>query len=413
MTNKSSKYLLFSFICAVAVAAPNVSNFAHAESSPAILDMRRHFLDSDVSVLTYQTMNHIFETAPIKTGGKPWKLTSETVPLDFSYRFGGKDHKAGEFSARTFTNALLIVKNGKIVHESYHNFATASTRLLGMSMTKSFTSVLIGRALQDGLIHSVDDQIVAYVPELKGTAYEGVTIEQALRMRTGVDRSDHDQFKPGTRAGDLREKILVRNEMRGLDEAKLVKRKMPPGGPFEYSTLNTTVLGAVLEHATHQRFETYMSEKLWKPLGAQSDAYVIMDGPAPIGHALNGFGMSAVARDYARFGLMMLNGGRANGRQIISASWVGKSTVPGPGDEQVRPGAPLGYRYQWWTIYGSHAYMALGLDGQFIYIDPDTKTVIVKLSYFPRKPTENPEGESLAFFKAVSAWKPQGLPPGN
>jgi CubicO group peptidase (beta-lactamase class C family) len=277
-----------------------------------------------------------------------------------------------------------------------------------MSMTKSFTSVLIGIALQEGAIHSVQDQITDYVPELKGSAYDGVTIEQALRMRTGVDRSDAAQLKPGTPAGDLREKILVRNEMRALDEAKIVKRKAPPGGKFEYSTLNTTVLGAVLENATHRRYEDYLSEKLWKPMGAQSDAYLIQDGPRPVGHVIMGFGLNAVARDYARFGLMMLNQGRANGRQIVPAAWVRQSTGPGPDDEQVAPGAELGYRYQWWTLAGSHAYTALGLDGQFIYVDPDTHTVVVKLSYFPRHPTGKPESETLAFFRAVSAWRPGG-----
>jgi CubicO group peptidase (beta-lactamase class C family) len=147
-----------------------------------------------------------------------------------------------------------------------------------------------------------------------------------------------------------------------------------------------------------------MTERLWKPAGMESYGFWMLDGAPGTGREFNGAGFNAVARDYARFGLMMLHGGKVGSKQIVPQDWVKTATAPRE-TEPVAPGSPLGYRYQWWTIAGTDAYLALGLQGQFIYVDPATETVIVKLSYFPPG-NEEAEMESIDFLRAASQWRP-------
>jgi len=187
--------------------------------------------------------------------------------------------------------------------------------------------------------------------------------------------------------------------------AEILNRRHSPGSVFNYSTIETCVLGWVLERATGMHIAQYMSERLWKPAGMESYGFWILDGNSQAGREFNGAGFNAVARDYARFGLMMLRNGKAETRQIIPQRWVAEATAPRE-TTPVIAGSPLGYRYQWWTIAGTDAYLALGLQGQFIYVDPPTETVIVKLSYFPPG-NEDVEAESLEFLRAAAAWSPK------
>ena len=136
----------------------------------------------------------------------------------------------------------------------------------------------------------------------------------------------------------------------------------------------------------------------------QSHGFWIADGKPGVGRVVNGMGFNAVLRDYGRIGLMMLRNGKANGQQILPHSWVRKSTVPDNKNEPIYPNSELGYQYQWWTLTNSDAYIAIGLQGQFIYIDPAANTVVIKLSYFPPGEVEA-EKESIVFFRAVSKWK--------
>jgi CubicO group peptidase (beta-lactamase class C family) len=189
-----------------------------------------------------------------------------------------------------------------------------------------------------------------------------------------------------------------------VEPALELGRLHPPGKVFNYSTVETGVLGWVLERAVGRSLPEYMEERWWKPAGMQSYGFWITDGPPGVGKAINGMGFNAVLRDYARIGLMMLNEGVANGRRLLSAEWVAQSTIP-DGTEPTSPGARRGYQYQWWTLTDSDAYMAVGLQGQYIYIDPATQTVVVKLSHYPPG-QQRADAESEAFFRAVSEWGP-------
>ncbi|MEP7350300.1 MAG: serine hydrolase [Sphingorhabdus sp.] len=395
-----------STLCASTAMAQSAAASAVGEPTPAIQQIRRIFMDESVNALTFHSIDSIFNTAPVRAGETVSPLLRDERPLDFTYKFQGTQYTPDQFLERTYTNALLIMKDDKIVYENYRNFTRPDTHFLSMSTAKSITSILVGAALEDGFIKALDDKVETYVPELKGSAFAGASVKDLLLMKSGVDRSDNYRPEAGSASDKIREDTMIFNRRRSVDEAFLVKRINKPGSTYLYSTLNTNILGWVLEKATGKPVNQYMSERLWKPLGAESDGFFLTDGPPGVGRPTNGMGFNAVLRDYARIGQMMLHKGRVGDRQIISADWVKESTVP-TGPEPVTPDDDQGYQYQWWTLVDSNAYMAVGLQGQFIYVDPDTRTVIVKLSYFPLSKRAEGEKESEAFFRTVSAWRPQ------
>jgi CubicO group peptidase (beta-lactamase class C family) len=367
---------------------------------PAVQQMRRAMLDPDLNSLTFHNMDQLFTTRVVGRSGPVWHLPPAAHALDFKYTFEGRSYTPEQFLERTYTNALLIMKDGRIVYETYRNNTDETTRFIAFSMTKSIISVLVGIAVQEQRIKSIDDPVDRYLPELGSGGYGGVTIRQILQMRSGVDYEERYDFgNPGIAANN-HEHSLVENVARFADAARTVKRKNPPGTVWQYKTLDTAVLGWLLERVSSgSTLAAYTAQRLWEPLGAEANGFYIMDGPPGVGREFSGAGINATLRDFARFGLMVLNGGEANGHRIVSSQWLAESTHPtgGPGP---------GYGYQWWMGERPGSFQAIGLQGQFIYIDPATRTVIVKLSYFPPGDMA-PERECAAFFSAASAWSPR------
>ena len=367
---------------------------------PAIQELRRRMLDADMNTLTFHNMDDIFWTRTVPRAGPVWELPSRTTPLAFTYRFDGQTPTTEAFLERTQTNALLVMKDGAIIAEIYRNNTDPQTRFISYSMAKSITSMMVGLALSEGHIRSLDDPIEEYIAELADSAYRGVTIRQILEMRSGVDYEERYDFdNPGVAAAN-HNNSLVLNLTRFADAACAVKKKTEPGAVFEYKTLDTAVLGWLIERATGMTASVYMASRIWEPLGAEADGYFIMDGPPGVGREFTGAGFNATLRDYARLGRMVLDGGSADGRRILPADWVAQSTAPSHPET-----AAGGYGLQWWTVADSNAFYALGLQGQFVYIDPDSRTVIVKLSYFPPGDVTGTR-ETLAFMRAASEWRP-------
>jgi CubicO group peptidase (beta-lactamase class C family) len=386
------------------IASSAVSGAAYGQDSEALRNARRHFLDSNVNVLTFHSIDSLFLTKRVENSGTVWALPRNAAKPDFTYQFSGKDHAALDVLDRTFTNALIILKHGAIVYEIYRNQTDTSTHFISFSMAKSITSILIGIALADGQIHSLDDQITQYVPELKESAYDGVTIRQAMDMRSGANYVEQYVTDAPDILAAAFENSMVQNRMRFVSITRAMTRAYPPGEHFSYSTFESCVLGWVLERATKQSITKYTSEHLWKPAGMESYGFWMVDGPPDVGREFNGGGFNAVARDYARLGLMMLRNGKAGDRQVVPAAWVKESTVPGV-REAVNPMDPtLGYHDQWWPVVDSAAYMALGLQGQMIYIDSASDTVVVKLSYVPLG-NRDAFNEAMSFMRAVSHWQ--------
>lgn len=368
--------------------------------APAVQQLRRSMLDTDVNSLMFHNMDQLFTTRVVGRSGPVWHLPRADHSLDFTYSFEGKTYTPEQFLERTYTNALLVMKDGRIVYETYRNNTNESTRFIAFSMTKSITSLLVGIALEEQRIKSLDDPITSYLPELKSGGYNGVTIRQILQMRSGVDYEERYDFgNPGVAARN-HEHALVLNVARFADPARTIKRKNPPGSVWEYKTLDTAVLGWLIERVSGgSTVSAYTAQRLWEPLGTEEDGFYIMDGPPGVGREFSGAGFNATLRDFARIGQMVLNGGEANGHRIVSTQWLAESTRP-------TGGAGPGYGYQWWMGQRPGSFQAVGLQGQYIYVDPTSRTVVVKLSYFPPGDMA-PDKETGAFLAAASAWSPR------
>ena len=383
------------------VLPPALTQGPKSDVPVAIQALRWSMLDPNVSTLTFRSMDTLFTTRTVARSGPVWRLPRADHPLDFTYAYKGVSYTPEQFLERTYTNALLVMKDGRIVSEIYRNNTNERTRFIAWSMTKSVTSILIGCALAEGRIRSLDDQITAYLPELKGGGYDGATIRQIMQMRSGVDYEERYDFDHPGAAASNHIAALVKNVARFADAARTVKRLHPPGAVFQYKTLDTAVLGWLLERVSGgSTVAAYTASRLWEPLGAESDGFYIMDGPPGVGREFSGAGFNATLRDFAKVGQMMLDGGVADGRRIVSADWVREST------RSTGPSPMGGYGLQWWLLGNEGAYSAIGLQGQYIFVDPRTRTVIVKLSYFPPGDTVASE-ETAAFLAAASAWTPR------
>jgi CubicO group peptidase (beta-lactamase class C family) len=399
--------------CAIAAALASASAIAQptlpevlqgsaaSEVPVTVQNLRWIMLEQPFSSLTFRSMDRLFTTRSVPRAGQPWVLPQASHPLDFSYNFEGNTYSALEGIERTYTNAILVLKDGRVVYEAYRNNSGPSDRFMGWSATKSLVSILVGVAVEQDLITSLDDPIDRYLPELGSGGYRGVTIRQVLQMRSGVDYEERYDFANPGAASSNHIGALIQNRQRFADAAQTIERKAAPGTLFEYKTLDTAVLGLLIERVSGMALASYMTTNLWEPLGAEADGFFIMDGAPGTGREFSGAGFNATLRDFGRVGQLMLDGGMANGQRIVSADWVAQSTRP---TEPV-PDPQLGYGMQWWTL-GGHAYAAIGLQGQYIFVDPTTRTVVVKLSYFPPQ-DEQVYLETQAFLRAASAWEPR------
>lgn len=382
------------------------TEISRAETSKTIENYRLHMFDAPFRSLANRTIELMFDTARVDNAKTRWILPKNTVDMDFTYEFNGVRHRADDVLADTDTDALLVIKNGRIVCERYLDRADATTHFNSYSMAKSINSIMVGLALADGHLQSILDPVVKYVPELRGSGYDGTTIQNLLEMRSGVDWDDNF-FAEGTIGRKAHLAAWVEASARYTDEARNTTRAHPPGTTFNYNTMDAAVIGLVIERAVKMPVSKYLSERLWKPAGMESYGFYVLDGPPGVGREFTGGGFDAVLRDYGRIGLMMLDGGRANGRQILPTSYVAESTKPSTTSDTETKEPHLGYAYFWWPILNSQAFTALGGEGQFIYVDPASKTVVVKMSHGPVGPAAQAnEQETLSFLAAVSRWEP-------
>jgi CubicO group peptidase (beta-lactamase class C family) len=285
-----------------------------------------------------------------------------------------------ELLRSTGTHAFIVIRDDQLLYEDYFNGYQRDSICVSRSVAKSFTSALVGIAIQDGFIKSVDDPITDYLPELKGQpGFDSITIKNLLTMGSGIRYRLHDfpwdeepvaYFYP-----DLTKLML--------SDLRIVE---PPGQSFHYNDYNTELLGLILKRVTHQSPSEYLQEKIWKPLGMEYPATWSIDSEED-GLELMYVLLNARAIDFAKFGRLFLNNGNWNGKQIIPQRWVIESTTRDPNDNrpwETYPDFPDGggyYKYFWWgRTFGADDYIfeAQGLWGQYIFICPKTKVVIVR-----------------------------------
>ncbi|MEO0037516.1 MAG: hypothetical protein RIQ59_727 [Bacteroidota bacterium] len=265
------------------------------------------------------------------------------------------------------TVAFLIIKNDTIQYEKYWEKYNAASIVPSFSMAKSITSILIGCAIDDKLIQSVHEPVTNYIPELKKNGFEKITIENLLQMTSGL-KFNESYFNP---FGDAATFYYGTNLRKSIPKMKL---KSEPGKKFDYVSGNSQILGLVLERALKNKTITaYLEEKLWKPLGMEYDASWSLDNKK------NGLEktfccINARARDYAKIGRLYLNKGKLNNKQIVSEEWVNQSTKIDTSN-----GSAWFYQYQWWLPTNTGDFMAEGILGQYIYVNPKKKIIIVRL----------------------------------
>lgn len=373
-----------------------------AAPSVELIESREAVESYPASAQRFQSMREIFPVAIVEASpGGPLPVRESPLPESFS--LGDQSLGLEDILSATDTNALIVIRDGVIIHESYLNGSTAETRFIGWSISKSVTSLLFGIALTDGDIESIDDPVEKYLPDLAGSPFEGATLRNLLEMRGGTSYREQPMFGQPSHVDPLAAQSIFENRKRFTDLSEVdVEKQGEPGDAFNYSTLTASLLGRVIEAATGVTLAEYTSEKLWKPAGMQDDAYWMLDGPLGTGDEWAGGGFNASARDFARLGLMVLQNGELGGEQIVPADWIEVSTVH-TRSEPVIPGTPRGYGYQWWTFVGTEIHEAVGVHGQFISIDPFTNSVIVKMSYWPERGSGKHAMEHHAFFTSIRA----------
>jgi len=335
-------------------------------------------------VAQYENFNRYYEIYPsveISRSPSPSKFNvglSIQMPLDFE--FGGQPLKTETFLKETETAALIVVKDGQIRHEAYDLTGGPDVKWLSMSVAKSVVSALVGVALEEGHIESIEHPITDYVPVLTESAYDGVRIKDILQMSSGARWSENysDNNSDVVRFAGA----FGRGESLNEFAASLV-REFQPGTVNRYNSADTQVLGMLITAATGETIADYTREKLWHPMGAESEAYWLCDNDN-VEMAFGGF--NATARDYAKVGELFRKGGALNGQQIVPSDWVKASVTPDSPHLQSGRGTAgefdnVGYGYQWWIPNGDEGeYSAVGVYNQFIYVNPTHGVVIVKLS---------------------------------
>ena len=298
-------------------------------------------------------------------------------------------YMAGQRSA-----ALLIVHEGKLRLERYGLGFDAQGRWTSFSVAKSITSTLVGAAIRDGTIRSLDDKVSDYIPDFKGSAYEQVSLRHLLTMTSGVAWNE-DYGDPNSDVA----KFNNHEPEAGVDSLVSYLRRLPrvapPGTRWNYSTGETNLVGQVLGAAIKKPLAQYLSEKIWVPAGMEQQATWLLSRS---GKEISGCCIQAASRDFARFGVFIVNGARGpDGRSVVPDDWLAEATT-----ERIGIGRPgRGYGFQWWT-YSDDAFTARGIFGQGIFIDPRRKLVIASNADWgggARDPQASDARE--AFYRAV------------
>jgi CubicO group peptidase (beta-lactamase class C family) len=358
-------------------------------------------LPADLAVNTFRNIDRLFPTRIVPRSWRPLPLLPAATPLGpIEFVDRGQRHNLDDYLELNRVTALLVLQDGRIKLERYQFGNSMRTRWMSMSIAKSITSTLFGAALRQGLITSLSDSVTRYVPALRGSAYDGVTIRDVLLMASGA-RWNETYTDPTSDRRRLLEAQISQRRGSTMDVMKSLARAAAPGTVNNYSTGETQVAAEVLRSAVGRGLAAYLSERIWSRFGMESDATWWLDSPD--GVEIGGSGFSATLRDYGRFGLFMLSGGVAGGDSILPAGWTREATTP----KVLGHGTRLDYGYLWWPGTSAadrrdSAYSALGIYGQALYINPAARVVIVVWSA-QRKPTGAAVVNDWQFFDAVVA----------
>ncbi|MCD2137751.1 serine hydrolase domain-containing protein [Salinicoccus halitifaciens] len=382
-----------------------MSSYRHAnEKIGTIENIYNGDMFPDLAINTFRNIERLFPTRKIPASTTPEPFEQSRLSLQ-PFKSKIKDRTTDkvdqnydlyDYLTLNSVTGIVVLKGGRLVYENYLRGNGPDTRWMSISVAKSITSTLVGAAIEDGYIASIDDPTVKYVPALKGSAYENTTVRHILGMNSGVKWDETYTDPESDRRAFLKAQLsqepgALLEVMAGLPSAG------EPGYLHNYSTGETTVAGEIVIGATGKKMSDYLHEKIWEPYGMESEAGWWLDSPD--GNEIGGSGFSAVLRDYARFGQFFLEGGKAGGRQVLPEGWTEMAGQP----VTLENGETVNYGLMWWPAWTekskeNKAFQAVGIHGQVIHIDPKEEVVIAISSARP-KPMGTQPVDDMSFLE--------------
>ena len=385
-----------------AASGPDAEDYGASQGYP--IGDRRTFYTIPVLVGSHSHMDEVFEGRRVRKAATPSRLVRAPAEPAIRWEFQGLDLTLDDYLARNPTTGLLIARGDTIFVERYQYGRTDRHRFTSWSMAKTVTATLIGIAIAEGRIRSVDDLAAAYVPALSGTEYGRTPLRHLLQMSSGVRFSEEYSGRDDVTKLSLDTYIQLGEGGVGA-VTQFNERVAPSGTKFSYASVETQVLGLVLRSVIGRPVAEYLQEKIWDPIGAEADATWLVDRT---GHESTFCCINAVLRDYARLGLLLAHDGNWRGRQIIPAAWIMEATNVREDQPHLRPGRATrfwGYGYQTWLYPYPFSderrmFAFLGVRGQAIYVDPRSRLVMVHTAV--RKQSVDPgTREANEFWDAV------------
>lgn len=368
--------LALGFVICAALSLP-----AYAEQP---LGKPMQVLESPYMLGSWTHMDQIYPSRMIARGGAVRPLMPATRPLPaIGYEVEGQKYNLEQYFERNAVTGFLVLKDGKIAYERYLKGTNDATRFASWSMAKSVTSTLVGLALHNGKIASLADPAQRYVPELSGSGYGEVSLRDLLQMTSGV-RFTEDYHDIMSLEGQAWVQGVAEQHIPFNDTILWFNTRIHPAGTvFSYASIEPQVNAWVVRRVTGRPLADLLSDWIWKKIGAEHDASWGLDRPG--GMETGACCINATLRDYGRFGQLFLDEGKVGNEQVIPRDWVRLATRPDPERPFLHPGhtdgkGGLGYQYNWWLWPDDGAYSAIGYGGQWIYVNPKHRIVIVQTS---------------------------------
>jgi CubicO group peptidase (beta-lactamase class C family) len=338
----------------------------------------------------YRNIEGVYRVETVKRGARVYPLPKAPTQIDFSYDYGGKTWSIDDYMKAYNVSGVLVLKDGKVALERYGLGRKPEDRWTSFSVAKSVTSTLVGAAIQDGRIRGLNAPVTDYIPELRGSGYDGVTVRQLLMMSSGV-KWNEDYTDPKSDVAQSTSLPLEPGKNPLVTYMSRLPRAHPPGTFFNYNTGETDLVGILVSNAVGKPLATYASEKIWKPYGMEADAVWMTD---LAGHERGGCCISMTLRDYGRVGQFILDGGAG----VLPAGWTKEATSKEiDNGERDHSG---GYGYFWW-IRSADRYEAVGIFGQSITTFRDERLIIVQNAAWPKATGRDLSAARTAMLEAV------------
>jgi len=363
-------------LCRLAVSAIALSIFPIAASAQVKPEevypdpLKFLFWSPQEKPVGFRNIDKIFPGHVVKRGVHVAPLPYAARELAVRYQYKGEAWDTARFMEHNNVAGLLVIHDGKILMERYALGFDQNSRWTSFSVAKSFTSTLAGAAIADGAIKSIDDPVTRYLPGLKGSAYDGVTVRHVLNMSSGV-KWNEDYVDPHSDVNSFSQATDESKGSRLTTYMAKLPREAEPGTKFVYKTGETNLIGEIIIGAVKKPLAAYLSEKVWSKVGMERDAFWIT---SPDEREIGGCCLSISLRDYGRFAMFFLSGAKG----VVAADWTKQATTPTPFSTDPRGG----YGYQWWTG-PNETFFASGIFGQHIQFFPAEKVIVVTLSAWP------------------------------